>query len=363
VNQGQSKRRLRVVFICQAVDAEDPVQAGTTRWIQALAESPRVGRVVALALRTGRHELPHEVEVRGFGRRGRVATLTAFYRALLGSLRPRPHVLFVYQGGPYPLLLMPFKLVLGIPIVQWKAHPVVTRAMSFYARRCDDLVLTSTRAAFPMQLPKVRVVGQGIDTDMFRPHERQREADLIAVGRITPIKRVEEMIRAVALANERHGAEYWLSICGPVLPADEGYAASIQALIDELGAPPWVRLESPIPQERLPPMLSAHRASINFCMGALDRSVVEAMACALPVISTNRSVSEILPADLRPVLIADERDLEMQASTIHDVLRRTDQDLAALGVRLRDLVVREQSVDRLVDRILDEIESELRSRA
>jgi glycosyltransferase involved in cell wall biosynthesis len=348
---------LRGVFICQAVDQDHPVLPTTVRWIEALASQPSVDSVTVLALRTGRYELPPTVNVKRFGRSNRVVTTAAFYGALVSSLRPRPDFFFIYQGGPYPLLLLPVKLLLRIPVVQWKAHPVIGRAMSFYARWCDDRIFTAARASFPMDLPKLRVVGHGIDTDLFRPQERTRVGDLILVSRIAPRKRIDQVIRAVAHANRGYGMRYGLNVYGATFAGDEDYAASLEGLIDRLGARDHVTLNGPVPQERLPALLNGHRASLNFSETAIDKAALEAMACGLPVISTNDSLTEVMPADLRPILTSDKQSTELQAQTIHELLQRPDAEIARLGQRMRAVAVSDHSTERLFGRIVDEVES------
>jgi glycosyltransferase involved in cell wall biosynthesis len=347
--------RLRVVFICQAIDRDDPLHASAARWAETLAGKPSVAHVRVLALRTGRYDPPAFEDVYRFGRSNRLVGLAAFYRGVARSLRPRPDVFFVHQGGPYPALLLPFKLLMRIPIVHWKAHPVITPAMAFYARFCDDLILTSASAAFPMELSKVRVVGQGVDVEFFRPQNRPHLADLIAVGRIAPAKGPERMITAVAHANRTFGTTYRFNLYGPTLAGRERYRRRLEELIDRLGAREWVTLHGPVIQEELPALLNAHRASINFSTGAVDRSAVEAMACGLPLISNNDAVAEIMPADLRPALIADKKSTHLQAQTIHELLSRPETEIARLGERMRTLVVADHSIEPLFDRILEQI--------
>jgi glycosyltransferase involved in cell wall biosynthesis len=348
---------LTVVFVCQAVDSEDPVLASTIRWIRALAARPEVRRVTVLALRTGPYDLPPEVQVRRFGAGWLAGRLVRFYAALARSLRPRPSLFFIYQGGPYPLLLLPLKLLMRTPIVQWKAHPAISRSMAFYARWCDDLVFTSTASAFPADLPKVRVVGQGIDTDVFRIEERPREGELVTACRISPRKRIEEMVEAVVRANRRFGSGYRFDVYGPTLPGDETYAQRLEALIDRRDARSWIRLRGPVSHDELPRVLNGYRAFVNFAETALDRSVVEAMACGLPVVSTNDSVVDIMPPELHDDLIADKRDVERQAETIHALLARPEPELAELGRRVRAEAVDEHGIERLFDRIIDETRS------
>jgi glycosyltransferase involved in cell wall biosynthesis len=347
---------MRVVFITQAVNREDPVLPHTPRWIEALATRPDVERVAVLALRTGRAALPANVDVYCFGRSNRAAALAAFYRGVARALRSRPDVFFVHQGGPYPGLLLPVRLLARIPVVQWKTHGVISRAMTFYARRCDDLVFTATPASFPLRLPNVRVVGHGIDTEAFRPAAAPRVGDLIAVGRIAPMKRVEEMVRAVEHANRTYGAAYRLDVYGPTLPGDGAYAARVERLIDRLGAGDRVRLHGPVRHDRLAGLINGHRAGLNFTgHDAADKAALEVMACGLPVVSTNASIAELLPPSVAPLVVADWRSTEAQGAAIHALLARPDAELAALGARLRAVIVAEHGVDRLFDRILVEL--------
>jgi glycosyltransferase involved in cell wall biosynthesis len=355
VRSADPTRRLRVVFISQALDRDDPAVPHTARWVEALARKPSVDHTAVLALRTGRYDVPDNVDVYRFGRANRLATLGAFYRGVGRCLRRRPDLFFVHQGGPYPLLLLPFRLVSRIPVVQWKAHGVITRAMAFYARRCDDLVFTATPASFPMEIPKVRVVGHGIDTHAFRTEASAPVGDLIAACRIAPSKRVEQMVRAVAHTNSTFGTAYRLNLYGPTLPGDEAYAAGIESLIDRLGARDTVTLHGAVTHEQLPKLFNGHRACLNFSSGSLDKSVLEAMACGLPLISTNESVAEIVTPTLAALLLTDRERTDLQAAAIHGLLQRPDAELARVGEDLRAVVVAEHSIDRLFDRILDDV--------
>jgi glycosyltransferase involved in cell wall biosynthesis len=347
---------MRAVFICQSVDRDDPIQGGTIQWIEALARNPAVTHVRVLALRTGTYESAAEVEVTPFGRTTKLRTLVAFYWATLSALRARPHFFLIYQGGPYPLLLLPFKLILRIPIVQWKAHRLISRAMRFYARWCDDLILTSSPAGFPMDSRKVRVVGQGINTQLFEPRVRSRLGDLVATCRLTPIKHIGEMIEAVAHANKVYGTHYRLDVYGPALSSrDRSYARHLEELIDGIGARQWINIKGPVSQDKVPEVLSGYRAYLNYCGGAINRSVVEAMACELPVISTNDAVAELIPAELHSALIVSREDKEEQAAVLHELLEKPSREIDELGRRMRTIVVSEHGIDGLIERILTEI--------
>lgn len=347
---------MRFVFVCQAVDAADPVHATTVRWIEVLAGKPGVDRITVLALRVGGHRLPSSVEVRRVGGDGRAATVARFLREAVRALHQGTDAYFIHQTGPYSALLSPARLLLRKPIYHWVAHPDVSRLTRFQARWCDTMVFTSSRGAFPLDLPKVRVVGQGVDTEMFRVIDGVKQSELIAVGRIAPVKRVDQMIRAVARARDLYGREYRLDIYGPEDPGSP-YALRVRSMMVDLRLEGLVRLRGPVAQTDLPGILNSHRACLNFSSGAIDRSAIEAMACGLPVITTNPLVGAAIPPAVRDLLVAAPDDTDSQAAAIHRVLESSDRERAAVGRVLRELAERDHGVVALFDRILEEMKT------
>lgn len=123
---------MNIVFICQVVDANHPGQATTIRWIEVLAKKPQVKWVDVISLRKGRFSLPGNVAVHSLDSGNKLSRLYRFYRTVIKILLAgRADCFFIYQGGPYPALLLPFKLFLRKPVYQWKTHSHISRAMRF----------------------------------------------------------------------------------------------------------------------------------------------------------------------------------------------------------------------------------------
>jgi hypothetical protein len=177
---------MRLVFICQAVDRNDPILASTVRWIEEFARRPQVEQMTVIALRKGVFELPDKVRVHAIRGQSRLTTLARFYHVVLGAVASGVDGFFVHMGGWYPILLLPFKLLMGKPIYHWKAHPHINRVMNFSARFCDTWVFTATPHSFPLPLSNVQVIGHGIDTSQFRFQEVSKTGDLVTVGRVAP---------------------------------------------------------------------------------------------------------------------------------------------------------------------------------
>ncbi len=353
---------MKVCYVCKAVDETNATVATQVRWIRALAHHPQVDRVRVLTRHVGTAELPTNVSVHGFGAQGWPRTVLGFYREALRLRRSEVDWFFVAQGGPYPALLLPLKRLFDRPLYQWKAHPHISRRMRFYARYCDDLIFTPTPASFPMALDSVRVVGHGIDTDLFRPAQGPKIGDVVAIGRIAPVKRLEVAIEALGHCRDEWGLQLALDIVGPCRSRDENYRQRLVALVEQRGLSDQVRFHGSVHHDEVPRLLGQYRMSVNFSQTAFDKAAGEAMAAGVPVVTTNPCSHEMLPDDIRPVLAAKD-DIAGVAGTIREVASWDEPTRERMGHRLRETVVADHSLVAFFDKIIGEIEAEQRTPA
>lgn len=349
---------MKILYVCKAVDETSPVLANQVRWIRALAERPEVCEVRVLATTVGPARLPNAVTVRAFGSHPPLRRLRASLRfyGCLARAASGADLALVVQGGHYPALLLPWKLVARRPLYQWKAMPHISARMRFYARYCDDLVFTATPGSFPMELEKVRVVGHGIDTDLFTIRPAVPSRDLVTVTRIAAVKRLDQMIRAVGELHRRFGRSVTLDIIGPCDRRSREHRSDLERLISHLGLSGAVRLMDSVDHARLPELLTRYRATLNFAETAFDKAAGEAMASGLPVVTSNARVAEVLPPELHPELVVGQDDLLGQADAIRRVLTWGPARRKAVGEDLRRVVVDHHSLDALFGKILSEVE-------
>jgi glycosyltransferase involved in cell wall biosynthesis len=105
----------------------------------------------------------------------------------------------------------------------------------------------------------------------------------------------------------------------------------------------------------MPALLRRYNAAVSFSDGGLDKAIAEAMACGRPVISTNACLAELLPDDLRELLVLDDDDVTAQARGITRVLELDDMDRRNIGERLRRIVAEHHGLDQFWAKILSEI--------
>ena len=348
---------LRIIFICQAVDEDDPVLATEVRRIRALATRQQVSEINVIALRSGNFTLPNHVSVRTFGKISRLHRLISFYMEVVRALKHGADVFYISRGGPYPLLLLPFRILLQKPVYQFKNHPHISLAMRFYAHFCNTKLFTPTPTSFPISSPKVRFVGAGQDTCLFQPSGHEPEKDLVTVGRIAPSKNLEKAIWLIAESSEKNKHPYELNIYGSVYKKDQSYYESLIKLIDDLGLSSRVIFKGIVKQDYLPAVLGQHRAFLSFTDTGLDGALLEAMACGVPVLSTNLRFKEFLPEDMRSRLILPIDDKQVQIDMLKRVINMDTSERLQLGKAERDLIIQNYSIEAQFDRIVSQMKN------
>jgi glycosyltransferase involved in cell wall biosynthesis len=338
------------------VDAAHSALGHTTAWTNELAR--RCEHVSVITMFTGQVAVHDNVTVHSLGKelgRSEPRRLVEFYRLVHRVLEERPiDACFAHMAPLFTVLFAPVARRRGVPVLLWYAHTSVTPTLRL-AHALADRCVTASAASFPLRSDKVIVVGHGIDTERFRPPDRPTSsyrATALAVGRITPIKALHEMIEAIGIAKRERGLELRLELVGgPATPADRTYLARLQRSVTSLGLDPLVRFGGPVPFYEMPPVYHRGLLSLNLSRGAMDKAILESMAAGCVAVSRNPAFASLADAhDLRWLVPAPgSRGL---ADRIAAVLARDPTELQAVSARLRRIVAEEHSLARLSDRLV-----------
>lgn len=322
----------RLVFVTQQVDPAHPALAATVPKLRALAE--RVDELVVLADGAVPGVLPANARVRLFGAASRGARGAAYLRALQQELSPRPVAVVAHMAPIFAVLAAPLVRPRRVPLLLWFTHWKRSRTLTL-AERLSTAVLSVDRRSFPLDSQKLVPIGHGIDMTEFPLAEREPGGRLraIALGRTSPAKGLETIVRAAELADVD------LEIRGPSLTAEE---RAERARLEGLGA----RVEDAVARAEVPALLGRKDVLVNNMReGALDKVVYEAAATGMPVLASNSGFEDVLPPELR-FAREDPADLAAKLRAL------TDTDRNALGRELRARVERRHSVEHWADEVL-----------
>ncbi|KKW46299.1 MAG: Glycosyltransferase [Parcubacteria group bacterium GW2011_GWB1_57_6] len=269
---------MKLLVVTQAVDVEDPVLGFFVRWIEEFAKHAE--NIEVICLREGAHALPANVRAHSLGKssfakaqQGIGTRLRYVFRflSLVWRLRRDYDAVFVHMNPEYIVLGGLFWRLLHKRIALWYTHKSVDLKLCV-AELLSNIIFTASKESFRLKSRKVRVIGHGIDTVFFTPDPSVARGDwLLSVGRLMPSKRHDLAIRAAA------GDGKELRIVG-----DGPEWNHLEALTQELGA--RVQFLGSLDQSKLRDEYRRAAFLIHTSeTGSLDKVVLEALACGLPV--------------------------------------------------------------------------------
>jgi glycosyltransferase involved in cell wall biosynthesis len=349
---------VRLLVLNLATDEDDPVLGFAVGWLRALAA--RVERLDVVTMRGGRADLPANVRVRSLGKeRGRSepARAAVFYRELVDALRARPDACFAHMAALFAAMAGPLLRLRRVPLTLWYARAGSASRTLRVAARFATTVVTPSRESYPLPEGNVVVTGHGIDTQRFSPGEPPAEGfHVLTVGRVAPVKRLEVLIDAARVLRDGLGiGPFSVRVVGPVLPGDEGYAARLRASVADAGLDGVIELLGSATGEALVSLYREAHAFVNLSeTDSVDKAALEAMACGVPVVTSNRSLGRIV-GEVDARLAVPKGDAAGTAAALARLAAMGSAERAADGLRLREAVVRDHSLERLADRLVGEI--------
>jgi glycosyltransferase involved in cell wall biosynthesis len=339
----------RLVFITQQVDPRHPALAATVPKLRALAK--RVDELVVLADGAVPGVLPSNARVRRFAAPTKVGRGARFEAALAAELLQRPDAIVAHMCPIYAVLAAPLARPLGVPVVLWYTHWHASPTLRA-ATVAATAIASVDRRSFPLDSTKVRAIGHGIEVDEFpcRGHEATDVLRLLVLGRYSPAKGVDVVLRAVRRVVDG-GVDLRLHARGPALsPLEQRHHAELMELVNELRLEDRVELGGPIERVHVPELLAAHDALVNnMRAGAPDKVVYEAAASCVPVLASNPVFDTLLPSELR---FARDDPAELADRLVAFAALGSDER-TRYGHALRQQVARDHSVETWAERILE----------
>jgi glycosyltransferase involved in cell wall biosynthesis len=345
-------------------DADDDVLGFTSDWINALAV--HFERVFVITMYAGRIEVAENVEVYSVGREkgySKQRRVFEFYRMLWMLLRnEKIDACFAHMIQIFAVLGWPLLHLKGIPIVLWYAHKTVNPTVRL-AEKLVDRIVASSKSGFQLDTPKLRIIGQGIDTERFSPPVKgasdTRPFTILCLGRVSPIKRIEVLIEALGMLRKSNlGCRLKVNIVGgPLSDDDRLYVGQLKKLAVTLQVDDMVTFAGSRSFREVHSFYQDADCYVNSSdTDSVDKTVLEAMSCGIPVITSNIAFHQVLS----PVLASRWLIAKNDVSALHEALVRlvhmSEAERTALGHSLREIVVNDHSLPSLAGKIAMEIE-------
>ena len=349
---------MRLLIFNLVTDADDPVLGFTTTWINGLAA--RCEAVDVITMKRGRLAVASNMQVYSVGKEkgySEARRFFEFYRILFGLLRQHHYqACFAHMMQLFAVMGAPVLKLYRVPITLWYAHKATGRVLQL-AEKLVDHVVTSTPEGFRLPSRKVQIIGQGIDTEMFKPAEQasftsQKPFALISVGRIAPVKRLEIIMSAVKALREQGLTDVRLLLVGDVAPQDAAYGERLRQMVADYQLYYMVMFAGGMPYEAVVSAYQHADVMVNMsATGSMDKAVLEAMACGLPVVTANEAFKSLLSPWVDLLYVPPESP-EVLSVRLKQLALMSAQERAALGAALRQIVVEQHSLTHLTDQLM-----------
>jgi glycosyltransferase involved in cell wall biosynthesis len=178
---------------------------------------------------------------------------------------------------------------------------------------------------------KIVVVGNGVDTAKFKRLDRRAARDqlglagdgpvLVSIGALVERKGFHRVLECLPQLRTRFSSLRYIIVGGPGPEGD--YGAALGRVVDELGLKDCVTFLGPMPQDALNVPLSAADAFVLATSNEGWANVfLEAMACGLPVVTTDVGGNAEVVSDPRLGTVVPFGDRTRLAEAIAEALER-----------------------------------------
>ncbi len=347
---------MRVLMLVQQIDERDWLRAFIVDWVRALAK--HVDQLDVITLEHGEATLPSNVTVRSLGKergKNRLRELREFHRAM-NDLAPHADVIFSHMTPRYVLLAAPYARRFNKQQVLWFTHRQVSWQLRLALNLCWR-VTTSVDDSFPIQSPKVRVLGHGIDTRFYAP-DPGVPADsppvVVHVARLMPIKHQETLLRALPNLPGVHA----VIIGGVPGGQDARYAERLERMARNFGVLDRVTFTGGLPAEKVRDWYRRAAVAVNLSpVGLFDKTALESMATGTMTLVSSPAFDDLLGTH-GPLLRIDSPDnVDELTAHLKTLVALSAIQRGKIGVVLRERVMAQHSVEQLMPKLVSVLET------
>lgn len=207
---------------------------------------------------------------------------------LITLVRYRPDAVFTHMADVHAAILSPWIRLLKIRHVFWYAHAHNSRYLKF-SRRFVSVLVSSTSGSIPHSSKRVLLIGQSIDTTQFIYEARNFKPNgrYLHVGRFDQSKQIG-LICETYLNRFSSDENSDLSFIGSSAnPKSEEYRERIFARYSNEIRNRKIKFLDSVSRESLPKIYRKYDVFIHAYVGSLDKTLLEATAVGLPVVTIN----------------------------------------------------------------------------
>ncbi len=346
---------MTLLFITRKVDKLDPRAGFVYYWLLKLAK--KVDKLIVITQEKGEtFGFPQNIEVYSFGKDkgyGKLRQLIIFKMLIWKHIRKVDGV-FAHMMPIYSIVAGPFCKMFNKELIQWYMHRSVDWRLKMANLFVSQFVTASKRSFRLKTKKKINILGHGIDVEEFKPVTKEKKDNIfhiLTVGRISPTKDYESMIKAIYELKEQGTSNIKLIIVGGIgLAKQQPYLDNLQAMVIKMNIQNQVEFVGSMPHAKIPIFYQDSDIFLNLSgTGSLDKAVLAAMATQCLPLTSNEAFKDILPESL----MVSKDNPEALAQKIKWAIGLSEEDKQKIVGPLRQEVVKNHNLDNLVEKIVN----------
>ncbi len=351
---------MKLLIVTQKVDINDDILGFFHDWIKKFAKNCE--KVIVICLEKGAYDLPENVRVFSLGKEEnnfyffkKIKYLFKFY-VLIWKYRNDYDKVFVHMIPMYVNIGAPIWKIFKKRIGLWYAHGYISFSLRLAEKLADD-IFTASQKSFRLFSKKLKILGHGINLEKFKPIKKNEfdTFQMISVGRISPIKKYQELITAIKiLKNKDNRTKINLNIIGaPIDEKDKKYFKELREKVRELNLNNNIKFIGSIPYKKINEYLSKADLFLHASQtGSLDKVVLEAMAMGLIVVSSNEASKDLF-SSYGDRFVYESGNQDNLTNKIEAILKINNNDKLKLQTEMREIVKSKHSLNILIKNIID----------
>jgi glycosyltransferase involved in cell wall biosynthesis len=364
---------MKILMITRKVDRFDPLAGFAYGWVKKISEALREqnGQLIVMCLEKGDTTGLEDIEIYSLGKEKGNSRWQRFlnFQRLAIKLVPKVNGIFCHMNPEYTIAIAPYAKIFGKKIVAWYTHGKVTSKMQ-WMEKLADAILTASAESFRLPSAKVMVTGHGIDTEFFHPPLPGQETvtkfylagrpegnlavfKILSVGRISPTKDYESLIKAVdILVNDKKVINLHVNLIGgPGLPEHKVYLDNLKQMVTTMKLQSYVSFLGAISNIETVGHYQDADLFVNLShTGSVDKAVLEAMACGALVLTSNEAFESML----KPELLVEQNQPARLADKILEIIQLSSEGREKLKADLRDQVIKNHDLNNLAKKIVSQ---------
>ena len=353
---------MNLLMVTRKIDKNDGLAGFVFNWVKKLGEN--TDNLYVICLEAGNTEgLPENVTILPVRKNKKnniilkkITDFLSFQKLALNNLKKVDGV-FCHMNPEYTIAIWPLAKLFNKKIISWYAHGAVSLRLKLVEKMANK-ILTPSQKSFRLKSKKVVITGHGIDTEKFKKIDLSKsdKFKIISVGRISPTKDLETLIKAIdIIINDHHQKDIIVEIIGsPGLKSHEGYLESLKKMVQKMNLENYIKFLGDIANKDIPQKLNGSQVFINLSnTGSIDKAVLEAMSAEVIPITSNVAFKEILDEKY----LTKPNDYKMLAKKIIKIKNECSDKQKDSQHNLRKLVIENHNLDHLIKKIIRQFDN------